>query len=187
MDSRTKIMDGDSDHAVATRLNHMTQEATKLAFVSAPYNVSYMEYMETMKDLSERLGLLITYVLSHRGLVGEASLVVSNDHAQNQTTTPVETLLLDPNISRTKGRKKDAKGKEVAPSGRIKSGIELATEKKKRICKSCGQPARHDSRNYPLKQNMQDNNEDNSEIMLVYNDFYIYNSEPAAAWVMTPI
>ncbi|GAB2298100.1 hypothetical protein Dimus_032172, partial [Dionaea muscipula] len=153
MDSRTKIMDGDSDHAAATRLNHMTQEATKLAFVSAPYNESYMEYMETMKDLSETLGLLITSILSRRGPVGEASLVVSNDHVQNQTTSPVESLLLDLNISQTKGRKKDAKGKEVAPSGRIKSGIELVTEKKKRICKSCGQPARHDSRNCPLKQN----------------------------------
>ncbi|KAK9221741.1 hypothetical protein WN944_010170 [Citrus x changshan-huyou] len=55
-----------------------------------------------------------------------------------------QPLLLDPNISQTKGRKKD-----VNNTGRIKSGIELALGKKKRKCNSCGKLG-HDKRICPL-------------------------------------
>ncbi|GAB2272416.1 hypothetical protein Dimus_007241 [Dionaea muscipula] len=56
--------------------------------------------------------------------------------------------LLDPNVSKTKGRRK---GKEIVDgSGRMKSSLELATQKRKRKCKGCGQLARHDIRNCPV-------------------------------------
>ncbi|GAB2302549.1 hypothetical protein Dimus_036555, partial [Dionaea muscipula] len=96
--------------------------------------------------LSKKLGVVLTSIVSTRGLAGETSEVVSNNPVESQSI-----LALDPNISQTMGRKKDAKGKEVvAPSEHIKSGIEIATEKRKIMCKSCGQPTRHDSRNCPL-------------------------------------
>ncbi|GAB2301286.1 hypothetical protein Dimus_035319 [Dionaea muscipula] len=73
--------------------------------------------MENLKALSEKLRAIIIFVVSTRGPAGETSEVVSNIPVQ-----PQSTLVLDPNISQTKGRKKDAKGKEVAvPSGHIKS------------------------------------------------------------------
>ncbi|KAJ6806331.1 protein FAR1-RELATED SEQUENCE 5-like [Iris pallida] len=60
-------------------------------------------------------------------------------------------VLLDPRISQTKGRKR-TQGSQSGTSSkdaRIKSGLELCTEKKKpRICKSCKGHG-HDSRNCP--------------------------------------
>ncbi|GAB2291911.1 hypothetical protein Dimus_026161 [Dionaea muscipula] len=58
-------------------------------------------------------------------------------------------MLLDPNLSQTKGRKRDGKGKEVVASGRLKSGLELSTNKRKRKCNCCGKRMRHDKRNCP--------------------------------------
>ncbi|KAK1584635.1 hypothetical protein Q3G72_034715 [Acer saccharum] len=55
-----------------------------------------------------------------------------------------QSLLMDPNVSQTKGRKKD-----VNNSKRIKSGIELSLNKKKRQCKLCEKYG-HDKRNCPL-------------------------------------
>ncbi|GAB2281776.1 hypothetical protein Dimus_016343 [Dionaea muscipula] len=154
MDSAPLLTDGDGEHADAIRLNPMVTEAAKLACESSSYNEAYLAYMENLKALSEKLRAIIIFVVSTRGPAGETSEVVSNIPVQ-----PQSTLVLDPNISQTKGRKKDAKGKEVAvPSGHIKSGIEIATEKRKRMCKSCGQPARHDSRNCPLNLNKRTRN-----------------------------
>lgn len=57
---------------------------------------------------------------------------------------PVFEPFFDPPMSQTKGRNK---------TGRHKSGIEMATSKKKlRTCKFCGEKgANHDSRNCPTK------------------------------------
>ncbi|GAB2285592.1 hypothetical protein Dimus_020038 [Dionaea muscipula] len=80
-----------------------------------------------------------------------------------------EILILDPRLSQTKGRKKDAKGKVVTHSSdRIKSGIEIATQGRKRLCRSCNKRVTHDKRNCPLnpmsKQNKQSQiNEDSDE------------------------
>ncbi|GAB2292693.1 hypothetical protein Dimus_026930 [Dionaea muscipula] len=69
-------------------------------------------------------------------------------------------MLLDPNISQTKGRKKDAKGKEdVESSGRLKSGVEVNLGKRKRKCHSCNKVVRHDSRNCPLNQRKRQNSQ----------------------------
>ncbi|GAB2295382.1 hypothetical protein Dimus_029555 [Dionaea muscipula] len=62
-------------------------------------------------------------------------------------------MLLDPNLSQTKGRKRDGKGKEVVASGRLKSGLELSTNKRKRKCNCCGKMTRHDKRNCPENPN----------------------------------
>ncbi|GAB2290218.1 hypothetical protein Dimus_024499 [Dionaea muscipula] len=155
MDSGPLPTDGSSEQVDIVRLNHMCQEATRLACRGATYNDFYVAYMETMNGLSDRLDTIITLGMSSRTLAREVSEVVSNNLVQSQS------LLLDPNISQTKGIKTDTKGKEVAtPSGQIKSGIELAIEKRKRMCKSCGQPARHDPRNCPLNTNRRQRNID---------------------------
>ncbi|GAB2285482.1 hypothetical protein Dimus_019931 [Dionaea muscipula] len=62
-------------------------------------------------------------------------------------------MILDPNLSQTKGRKRDGKGKEVVASGRLKSGLELSTNKRKRKCNCCGKMTRHDKRNCPENPN----------------------------------
>ncbi|XP_050157451.1 protein FAR1-RELATED SEQUENCE 5-like [Malus sylvestris] len=70
-------------------------------------------------------------------------------------------LLLDPNISQT-GKKKD----NISSSKRMKSGIELAQQKKKRKCRSCNKLVRHDTRNCPSnpkRRKIESTNEWNEE------------------------
>ena len=75
----------------------------------------------------------------------DACLEKDNVH----TTEPSQILISDPNISQTKGRKKDATGKGVSIQfGRLKSGIEMALNKKKRKCNLC-KKMRHDKRTCP--------------------------------------
>ncbi|GAB2272689.1 hypothetical protein Dimus_007511 [Dionaea muscipula] len=70
-------------------------------------------------------------------------------------------IILDPLLSQTKGRKRDARGKEVTNSStRIKSGLELATNKRKRNCRCCGELVAHDTRTCPQNpKNLQKNKE----------------------------
>ncbi|GAB2294660.1 hypothetical protein Dimus_028856 [Dionaea muscipula] len=73
---------------------------------------------------------------------------LSDDLKRNSLDQLSQMKILDPNVSKTKGRKK---GKKIVEgSGRIKSSLELATQKRKRKCNGCGQMARHDIRNCPL-------------------------------------
>ncbi|KAF7153869.1 hypothetical protein RHSIM_Rhsim01G0173000 [Rhododendron simsii] len=63
--------------------------------------------------------------------------------------SPSQILLLDLNISICKGRKKDVKGKAASTqSERLKNGIEMSLNKKKRKCHMCFQFG-HDKRSCP--------------------------------------
>ncbi|KAH7852869.1 hypothetical protein Vadar_030291 [Vaccinium darrowii] len=74
---------------------------------------------------------------------------VCGEQTNLQSTEPCQILLSDPNISQTKGRKKNVKGKATSVhSGRLKSGIEIALKKKKRMCHMCKQFG-HDKRTCP--------------------------------------
>lgn len=67
--------------------------------------------------------------------------------------------ILDPQVSQTKGRRKDPKGKDIVQSScRMKSGLELSTKKNLRKCKTCLQFAWHDSRNCPKNPNRRKRN-----------------------------
>ncbi|KAH7849128.1 hypothetical protein Vadar_013361 [Vaccinium darrowii] len=93
-----------------------------------------------MKNLSKKLQN-VSYV---------PPINVCHEKDDLQSIEPSQILLLDPNISQTKGRKKDAKGKDASiHSVRLKSGIELALHKKKRKCHLC-QNLGHDKRTCPL-------------------------------------
>ncbi|KAG5539891.1 hypothetical protein RHGRI_020196 [Rhododendron griersonianum] len=86
--------------------------------------------LEAMNDLSEKLLKISSYVPPPINVCHE----IDDLHSTERT----QVLLLDPNISQTKGRKKDVKGKDATiHSGRLKSGIEFALNKKKRKCNLC--------------------------------------------------
>ncbi|KAG5515901.1 hypothetical protein RHGRI_036819 [Rhododendron griersonianum] len=96
---------------------------------------------EAMNDLSEKLLKISSYV--------PPPINVCHEKDDLHSTERTQVLLLDPNISQTKGRKKDVKGKnDTIHSGRLKSGIELALNKKKRKCNLC-KGIRHDKRTCP--------------------------------------
>ncbi|KAG5531270.1 hypothetical protein RHGRI_026025 [Rhododendron griersonianum] len=96
---------------------------------------------EAMNNLSEKLLKISSYV--------PPPINVCHEKDDLHSTEQTQVLLLDPNISQTKGRKKDVKGKDATiHSERLKSGIELALNKKKRkynLCKGIG----HDKRTCP--------------------------------------
>ncbi|KAK4842545.1 hypothetical protein QYF36_023490 [Acer negundo] len=116
----------------------MCHQATKLAGIAAASNEAYTIYMENLKELSKKL--LEVHEQQHTIVHQKKDDPCTEIHS-------LSSLLLDPNISQTKGRKKDSK-----KSGRLKSSIELAIGKKKRQCASCKKFG-HDKRICPLNPN----------------------------------
>ncbi|KAG5565027.1 hypothetical protein RHGRI_001041 [Rhododendron griersonianum] len=141
IDSEGLVHDDGKEESEALRLSNMCQESTKLACLAAPSYESYKIYIEAMNDLSEKLLKISSYVPPPVNVCHE----IDDLHSTERT----ELLLLDPNISQTKGRKKNVKGKDsTIHSGRLKSGIELALNKKKRKCNLC-KGIGHDTRTCP--------------------------------------
>ncbi|KAG5531199.1 hypothetical protein RHGRI_025975 [Rhododendron griersonianum] len=141
IDSEGLVHDDGKEESEALRLSHMCQESTKLACLAAPSYESYKIYIEAMNDLSEKLLKISSYV--------PPPINVCHEKDDLHSTERTQVLLLDPNISQTKGRKKDVKGKnDTIHSGRLKSGIELALNKKKRKCNLC-KGIGHDKRTCP--------------------------------------
>ncbi|XP_058210155.1 uncharacterized protein LOC131322744 [Rhododendron vialii] len=118
----------------------MCQESTKLACLAAPSNEAYTIYIEAMSALHEKLQKVVSHV---------PPIDVCDDRDNLHSIEPSQILLSDPNISLTKGRKKDVKGKGASiNSERLKSGMELALGKKKRKCSLCKNPG-HDKMTCP--------------------------------------
>ncbi|GAB2276403.1 hypothetical protein Dimus_011131 [Dionaea muscipula] len=104
----------------------------RIAWKSALYNEAYNVCLQGAHGLSTQVDETISYVLeNHAGPRGHSKV------PSNVPDAPLApSLLLDPHVSQTKGRKK-GKEKIHSSAGRIKSDIELATEKNLRLCRCC--------------------------------------------------
>ncbi|KAI8524891.1 hypothetical protein RHMOL_Rhmol13G0184700 [Rhododendron molle] len=141
IDSEGLVHDDGKEESESLRLSHMCQESTKLACLAAPSNEAYTIYIEAMNALHEKLQKVVSHV--------PPIAKVCDDRDNLLSIEPSQILLSDPNISLTKGRKKDVKGKGASiHSGRLKSGMELALSKKKRKCNLCKNLG-HDKRTCP--------------------------------------
>ncbi|GAB2294824.1 hypothetical protein Dimus_029017 [Dionaea muscipula] len=142
MDATPQLMgmeDGDNENAEALRLNHMYQETMKLVSFAAPRKDMYLAYMENLKLLTNKLQSMTLNIGA--AVIEDVGKTVTNDvgaasgQDEAQFGTPL-SCILDPKVSQTNGRKRGTNGKEIVEaSGRIKSGIELATEKNLRKCR----------------------------------------------------
>ncbi|KAF7138769.1 hypothetical protein RHSIM_Rhsim07G0154600 [Rhododendron simsii] len=141
IDSQGLVNDDGTEESEALRLSHMCQEATKLACLAAPSNEAYKIFIEGMNHLFEKI--------QEVSKVSPIEICAEKDNEKFTEPAPSQILLLDPNISICKGRKKDVKGKAVfTQSERLKSGIEMSLNKKKRKCHMCFQFG-HDKRTCP--------------------------------------
>ncbi|GAB2292716.1 hypothetical protein Dimus_026953 [Dionaea muscipula] len=129
----------------------MTQESMKLALFAAPRKDMYLAYMENLQLLTNKLQSM-TLNAGADVIEDVGTTMTNNANDPVQLSTPFSRIL-DPKVSQTEGRKRVTNGKEITEaSGRIKSGIELATEKNLRKCRVCLQYVCHDSRNCPKKK-----------------------------------
>ncbi|GAB2298898.1 hypothetical protein Dimus_032976 [Dionaea muscipula] len=110
MDHPCSMRDGDSEHVGVLRLNHMCQVLTKVAS-RVKSKEAYDLVMETAKRLSIQVEAL--------NVPNTAGVNVEELANQQQVEEPInagnvpQVMLLDPNLSQTKGRKRDGKGKEL--------------------------------------------------------------------------
>ncbi|GAB2266104.1 hypothetical protein Dimus_001128 [Dionaea muscipula] len=102
--------------------------------------------MQGMKELSRKVQEVLKL---SSGPAFRDSIIAPDELEANSPNPGSQLILLDPNISQTKGRKRSG----VESTIRIKSGVELNFDKKKQKCHLCNKLARHDSRNCPLNQN----------------------------------
>ncbi|GAB2266748.1 hypothetical protein Dimus_001740 [Dionaea muscipula] len=147
MEPSTQLMSGDNEHDEALRFNYLTRHFSQLTFAAAPYNETFIICKDLLDDGSKTVASALKSVMLSRATKLEGTQVASNFHASdvppNLSSNTLDQMsqfkLLDPNVSKTKGRRK---GKEIVDgSGQMKSSLELATQKRKRKCKGCGQLA----------------------------------------------
>ncbi|GAB2299501.1 hypothetical protein Dimus_033568 [Dionaea muscipula] len=123
-------------------------------------NPMYNEQLESFRQVEEGQEVEVLNGPSTAGVnVEELANQQQVEEPINAGNVP-QVMLLDPNLSQTKGRKRDGKGKEVVASARLKSGLELSTNKRKRKCNCCGKMTRHDKRNCPDNPNAKKKNVD---------------------------
>ncbi|GAB2301783.1 hypothetical protein Dimus_035808 [Dionaea muscipula] len=142
MEPSTQLMSGDNEHDEALRFNYLTQHFSQLTFAAAPYNETFNICKDLLDDGSKKVASALKSVMLSRAANLDGTQVASNFHASdvppNLSSNTLDQMsqfkLLDPNVSKTKGRRK---GKEIVDgSSRMKSSLELATQKRKRKCKA---------------------------------------------------
>ncbi|KAI8550595.1 hypothetical protein RHMOL_Rhmol06G0119400 [Rhododendron molle] len=102
IDSQGLVHDNGKEESEALRLSHICQEATKLACLTAPSNEAYTIFIEGMNDLFEKIQKV--------SKVSPIEICADKDNEKSIESSQVEILLLDPNISQCKGRKKGCQG-----------------------------------------------------------------------------
>ncbi|VVA31282.1 PREDICTED: FAR1-RELATED SEQUENCE [Prunus dulcis] len=174
IDFKSLVTNDGKEESEAFRLSHMCHRATKLACIAASSNEAYTTSMEAINELSKKLSDNFT---QHATI---PSSIIGDPGSTNIDSS--QLLLLDPNISQTKGRKKD----NISGSKRIKSGIELAQNKKKRKCALCKKIAQHDKRNCPSNLKRRKNESTNLCQKLIFNliimNLNIGNEESEDLW-----
>ncbi|GAB2275413.1 hypothetical protein Dimus_010173, partial [Dionaea muscipula] len=70
---KSRLVDGNNEHAESLRLNHMCSEMSKLTCMSAPYNDTYIVCMDMVNEASRQVGTTINSLMSYRATVEAAA------------------------------------------------------------------------------------------------------------------
>ncbi|KAF6150009.1 hypothetical protein GIB67_043052, partial [Kingdonia uniflora] len=128
----------------ALRLSHMCRVATQWACQLAKSEKGYKHYMDVLRKMEEFVDDVENDF--ENDVENDVILPVEDENlVQDKNLDPKssQVFLLDPNVSQ-----EDKGGSKVSSTKRIKSGIELSQQKKKRQCKTCLGYG-HDSRTCP--------------------------------------
>ncbi|GAB2284979.1 hypothetical protein Dimus_019434 [Dionaea muscipula] len=159
------MINAEDKHVETLRFNHMCQESYKLACLAAKHHETYIMVLDMLKDLSKKVDAIIDSLMSSRAAVetvSGAGIGVSASNYSDVRDSCIANVpsshvsILDPHVSRTKGRKKDEE--LVSGVGRMKSGLKMATKKNKRMCRTCNKLSGHDSRTCPLNPKRRNKN-----------------------------
>ncbi|XP_040364048.1 uncharacterized protein LOC121049848 [Rosa chinensis] len=137
MDAEALVKNDGKEQSEALRFSHMCRRATQLACYAAPSDEAYTMYMDGLDELSKKI-LEVNKVSKEDAMESQDN--VFRDEADQCKSKSSESLLLSPNISKTKGRKKDENSRRKTKSSKtIKGGMQLA-QSKQRKCTMCQQP-----------------------------------------------
>ncbi|GAB2294125.1 hypothetical protein Dimus_028344, partial [Dionaea muscipula] len=123
LESLNQSMDGDTEHAEALRHNYLTQHFSQLSCRASPYNDAFVICKNLLLDASKKVEEVVNSTMASRATTLHAEEValnlhdnldlpskLSDDPRRNNLDQLSQMKILDPNVSKTKGRKK---GKEI--------------------------------------------------------------------------
>ncbi|GAB2295841.1 hypothetical protein Dimus_029994 [Dionaea muscipula] len=138
-----EIMDGDNEHATALRLNYLTQQWSKLSCRASPYYEAFVICRDMFDEASKKVEIVIDSAMSRLAATMNASQVASNFHDISDLPSSLaddprrhsldkmsEMKILDPNVSKTKGRKKGKEIMDVAMQAQTKAPARRSTKDK---------------------------------------------------------
>ncbi|KAL6576731.1 hypothetical protein OROMI_011007 [Orobanche minor] len=143
-----KARKNSENRTTTMRFSHLCREATQWACVAYQTEEGYKLFLDGIRDLGQK----ISEISISGGAENErVPLKIASEEIGEQSQP-----LLDPNVAKTKGRKKEGKGNSSAKSsGRFKHPIEIAQGKSGRLCHGCGSIQTHDLRNCPKRKKIQ--------------------------------
>ncbi|XP_062006105.1 protein FAR1-RELATED SEQUENCE 5-like [Rosa rugosa] len=112
------------EQSEALRFSHMSRTATQLACYAAPSDEAYTMYMDGLDELCKK-NSKVNKVSKEDAMESQDN--VFRDEADQCTSKSSESLLLDPNISKTKGRKKDENSRRKSKSSKRIKGDHIVS------------------------------------------------------------
>ncbi|KAF9603141.1 hypothetical protein IFM89_033977 [Coptis chinensis] len=147
----------------AMNLSYLCQEATKWACIASRTPASYKIFLDGLRELGKKISCITPGEVVNEDGPSESAPCASRDDpslpsapcaSSNDPSLPF--VLLDPPVSRTKGRPGKKDDASQGKHGRYLDPMEEQGSKNKRKCHSCNSYADHDSRNCPSKKTKSD-------------------------------
>ncbi|KAF9617324.1 hypothetical protein IFM89_035305 [Coptis chinensis] len=147
----------------AMNLSYLCQEATKWACIASRTPASYKIFLDGLRELGKKISCITPGEVVNEDAPSESAPCASRDDPSlpsapcaSSDDPSLPFVLLDPPVSRTKGRPGKKDDASQGKHGRYLDPMEEQGSKNKRKCHSCNSYADHDSRNCPSKKTKSD-------------------------------
>ncbi|KAF9607463.1 hypothetical protein IFM89_035601 [Coptis chinensis] len=147
----------------AMNLSYLCQEATKWACIASRTPASYKIFLDGLRELGKKISCITPGEVVNEDGPSESAPCASRDDPSlpsapcaSSDDPSLPFVLLDPPVSRTKGRPGKKDDASQGKHGRYLDPMEEQGSKNKRKCYSCNSYVDHDSRNCPSKKTKSD-------------------------------